>query len=178
MNRYQFEDLISEYVENKLTLSKRKEFEGYMSENPDSKVLVDSIKENINKLNQIPQLKVHSTFNKTLLDNVETLKNSPKRIGNGIMVFGFTPLNASIMLGAIMAFIFISLKLINPNLDQNPIDSRNFVNNELNKESNTPTLLNNDRTKNIVDAKKDSIEHDSKIKKRKDFSNKLQFVND
>lgn len=178
MNRYQFEDLISEYIENKLTLSKRKEFEGYMVENPDSRVLVDSIKKNINKLNQIPQLKVRPSFNKTLLDNVETLKNSPKRIGNGIMVFGFTPLNASIMLGAIMAFIFISLKLINPNLDQNRIESRDFVNNELKKESNTPTLLNNDRSKDLVNAKKDSIENESKIKKRKDFSNKLQFVND
>ena len=27
MNRYQFEDLISEYIENELSLSKRKEFE-------------------------------------------------------------------------------------------------------------------------------------------------------
>ena len=43
MNRYQFEDLISEYIENKLTLSKRKEFEGYMVEHPDSRALVDII---------------------------------------------------------------------------------------------------------------------------------------
>ena len=178
MNRYQFEDLISEYIENKLTLSKRKEFEGYMVENPNSRALVDSIKKNIDKLNQIPQLKVQSSFNKTLLDNVETLKNSPKRIGNGIMVFGFTPLNASIMLGSIMAFIFISLKLINPHVDQNLNESRNFVNNELKEESNNSTFLNNDRNKDLVNAKKDSIDNESNIKKRKDFSNKLQLVND
>ena len=34
MNRYQFEDLISEYIENELSLSKRKEFETYLEENP------------------------------------------------------------------------------------------------------------------------------------------------
>ena len=34
MNRYQFEDLISDYVENKLTLSKRKDVELYLKSNP------------------------------------------------------------------------------------------------------------------------------------------------
>ena len=34
MNRYQFEDLISEYIDNEITLSKRKEFEDYMKDNP------------------------------------------------------------------------------------------------------------------------------------------------
>ena len=32
MNRYQFEDLISSYIDNEITLSKRKEFEKYMKE--------------------------------------------------------------------------------------------------------------------------------------------------
>ena len=63
MNRYQFEDLISEYIENEITLSKRKEFEDYMKDNPDSEKLVSAIKGNIIKLNQIPKLKVKSSFN-------------------------------------------------------------------------------------------------------------------
>ena len=29
MNRYEFEDLISDYLENELSFSKRKEFENY-----------------------------------------------------------------------------------------------------------------------------------------------------
>ena len=40
MNRHQFEDLISSYIENEITLSKRKEFERYMKDNPDSVELV------------------------------------------------------------------------------------------------------------------------------------------
>ena len=41
MNRYQFEDLISEYVENELSLSKRIEFEAYLEENTDAQYLVE-----------------------------------------------------------------------------------------------------------------------------------------
>ena len=33
MNRYQFEDLISEYIDNELHLGKRKEFEDYLNKN-------------------------------------------------------------------------------------------------------------------------------------------------
>ena len=44
MNRYQFEDLISSYIDNEITLSKRKEFERYMKDNPDSEKLVSAIK--------------------------------------------------------------------------------------------------------------------------------------
>ena len=58
MNRYQFEDLISAYIDNEITLSKRKDFEDYMKDNPDSEKLLSLIKSNISKLNQIPKLKV------------------------------------------------------------------------------------------------------------------------
>ena len=37
MDRYQFEDAISAYLENDLSLSERKAFESYMNENADAK---------------------------------------------------------------------------------------------------------------------------------------------
>ena len=67
MNRYQFEDLISSYIENEITLSKRKEFEKYMKDNPDSEKLVSEIKGNIVKLNQIPRLKVKSSLQTNIM---------------------------------------------------------------------------------------------------------------
>ena len=36
MDRYQFEDAISAYLENELSLSERQEFETYMNGNPDA----------------------------------------------------------------------------------------------------------------------------------------------
>ena len=37
MDRYQFEDLISDYIENNLSMSQRKEVESYLEDNPDAK---------------------------------------------------------------------------------------------------------------------------------------------
>ena len=39
MNRYEFENLISDYLEGELSFSKRKEIESYLEENQDAKLL-------------------------------------------------------------------------------------------------------------------------------------------
>ncbi|SVA97204.1 uncharacterized protein METZ01_LOCUS150058, partial [marine metagenome] len=66
MNRYQFEDLISEYIENELSLSKRKEFEAYLEMHPDAKNLVESITKTREEMNSFPIRKVFPGFNKRL----------------------------------------------------------------------------------------------------------------
>ena len=115
MNRYQFEDLISSYIDNEITLSKRKEFERYMKDNPDSEKLVSAIKGNIIKLNQIPKLKVKSSFNNTLKRKIDDINSNPKLGKANNLIFGFSPLNASFLSGLCIAFIVITLLLINPN---------------------------------------------------------------
>ena len=44
MNRYQFEDSISAYLDNELNIADRKVFEEYMNSNIDAKNLVDDIR--------------------------------------------------------------------------------------------------------------------------------------
>ena len=90
MNRYQFEDLISEYIENQLSLSKRKEFEAYLKKNPDSEELVYSIKDNIKKLNKMPQLTTSSTFNERLMESVGKSNYNPNEDKLNKIIFGFT----------------------------------------------------------------------------------------
>ena len=177
MNRYQFEDLISEYIENELPLSRRKEFEDYMKHNQDSRGLVNSMKNNIKKLNQVPKLKVSHSFNEALLDKLETFKNNPQKIGDKKMVFGFTPKHATLMAGFVMAFIFISFKLVEPNLGGDTVDTKNLVDNQFQKPSSS-SILNNDEKKDLVNSMKDTTDNSPKNKKRKNFSNKIQFVND
>ena len=53
MNRYEFEDLISDYIENSLSLSKRKEFENYLTEDPEAQSLVDHVRSTIDQLRNI-----------------------------------------------------------------------------------------------------------------------------
>ena len=177
MNRYQFEDLISEYIENELPLSRRKEFEDYMKHNQDSRELVNSMKNNIKKLNQVPKLKVSHSFNEALLDKLETFKNNPQKIGDKKMVFGFTPKHATLMAGFVMAFIFISFKLVDSNLGSDTVNTKNLVDNQFQKPSSS-SILNNDEKKDLVNSMKDSTDNSPKNEKRKNFSNKIQFVND
>ena len=71
MNRYQFEDLISEYIENELTISKRKLFESYLEDNPDAKDLVESVRINQGKMKSLPKVSSSSDFNTRLLAKIQ-----------------------------------------------------------------------------------------------------------
>ena len=57
MERYQFEDLISDYIENKLPVAKRKEFEAFMEENLEAKKQIESIRSLLNSMKDLPEIK-------------------------------------------------------------------------------------------------------------------------
>ena len=178
MNRYQFEDLISSYIDNEITLSKRKEFERYMKDNPDSEKLVSAIKSNIVKLNQIPRFKVKSSFNDTLKSKINDFNSNPK-LGNAKnLIFGFSPLNASFLFGLFIAFIFISFQLINPNFDYQQTSESQLVNNGSSNDINTSKNLNEVIDSDLVDVKEDTSKFEINKQDRKDLTNKIQFVND
>ena len=178
MNRYQFEDLISSYIDNEITLSKRKEFERYMKDNPDSEKLVSAIKSNIVKLNQIPRFKVKSSFNDTLKSKIDDFNSNPK-LGNAKnLILGFSPLNASFLFGLFIAFIFISFQLINPNFDYQQTGESQLVNNGLSNDINTSKNLNEVIDSDLVDVKEDTSKFEINKQDRKDLTNKIQFVND
>ena len=73
MNRYQFEDTISAYIENELSLAKRKEFKKYIEEHPDAKALVNAIKSNKKRLESFQKFETKTTFNDELLNKVKKI---------------------------------------------------------------------------------------------------------
>ena len=178
MNRYQFEDLISAYIDNEISLSKRKEFEGYLKDNPDSEKLVSAIKGNITKLNQITRLKVKSSFNDDLKRKIDALNSNSKLGKHNNLVLGFSPLNASFLFGLFVAFFIISFQFINSYSEYRQIKQSHLVNNGLN--NNIPSSGNNSKVMkpDLVDAKKDTLKTDVKKQDRKNLSNKIQLVND
>ena len=129
MNRYQFEDLISEYIDNELPLGKRKEFEDYLNNNTGAEALVNSIRSNINNVKGLPKVKASKTFNDRLLDRIKSEPDGIKsQSPNKWMIAGFTPLHASFMTGLLMAFVFISIQIFSPSFDIetfNPVDTKN-----------------------------------------------------
>ncbi|MEL1236351.1 MAG: hypothetical protein VXA61_06710 [Candidatus Neomarinimicrobiota bacterium] len=178
MNRYQFEDLISSYIDNEITLSKRKEFERYMNDNPDSEKLVSTIKGNIVKLNQIPRLKVKSSFNDTLKSKIDDLNSNPRLGKDRNLIFGFSPLNASLLSGLFICFIIITFQLINPNFDYQQNSKSQFVNNELSKDIIPSKNFNKVIDSDLVDVKEDTSKSEINKQDRKDLTNKIQLVND
>ena len=178
MNRYQFEDLISSYIDNEITLSKRKEFERYMEDNPDSEKLVNAIKGNIIKLNQIPRLKVKSSFNDTLKSKIDDFNSNPGIGKDKNLIFGFSPLNASFLSGLCIAFIVITFLLIDPNLTYQQTSESKVVNNGLSNNLNTFRNPNNVIDSELADVKEDTSKSEINKQDRKDLTNKIQLVND
>ena len=178
MNRYQFEDLISSYIENEITLSKRKEFERYMKDNPDSVELVSAVKDNIKKLNQVPRIKVKSSFNETLKGKIDDLNSDPKLGKANELIFGFSPLNASFLSGLCIAFIAITFLLIKPNFTYQQTSESKVVNNGLSNNLTTSRNPNKVIDSNMADVKEDSSKSEMNKKDRKDLTNKIQLVND
>ena len=178
MNRYQFEDLISSYLENELSFSKRKEFENYMRNHPGSENLVRQIDTNIFRFKNMPKLKVRSSFNQSLEKKVEKIKIDPKPRENTNLIFGFTPLNASFLFCLIAATTFISIQLTRNNSGHQEVNKSSLVEKQLEDRTSLPKSIDNFNQPNFSDKEVDSINSDLQRQQKKDYSNKIQFVND
>jgi len=179
MNRYQFEDLISEYIENELSLSKRKEFEAYLDENPDARGLVESIQTNIAQMKTIPKVTVSPDFNDRLLARIKADHTSLDiPVTSHRTIFGFTPIYASLMTGLVIAFVFVSIQLVLPADNFIPSQTQFYAEDSVPSFSNPPLQNVKNRTPNLADVDADSSLDENKIKSKKDFSKQMHFVND
>ena len=59
MNRYEFEDLISDYLEGKMTFKRIKEFESFLKSNEESRTLVNNVRNSISV--SYTHLRAHET---------------------------------------------------------------------------------------------------------------------
>ena len=123
MERYKFEDLISDYIENKLPVAKRKEVEAFMEDNPEAKVQMESIRSLMNSMKNLSEIKTSDNFMENLMKNVEFEKNRPSNNnyaapGRSKTYFGFTPVYATAMSCLIVALVVVALQLMpRSNLD-------------------------------------------------------------
>ncbi len=62
MDRYQFEGYISDYIENSLSIAKRKEFEKFLTEHPESKEQVTAVHSTMLQLKRLPPAKTSDDF--------------------------------------------------------------------------------------------------------------------
>tara|TARA_B100000927_G_scaffold145614_1_gene117541 strand:+ start:196 stop:720 length:525 start_codon:yes stop_codon:yes gene_type:complete len=173
MNRYEFENLISDYLEGELSFSKRKEFESYLKENEDAKSLFSRVKITLNDMKNTEKISTPDNFNSKLLSKIKD--KAPLMQNDRSNIFGLSPLYASIFSSLCLAVIFISYSLIvpkpvsNSNLEYSlvPIDKSQKV-------AQSQTVKNN--TSFTVNGKSDSLNANTKEYKPS-RKNKIKFVN-
>ena len=173
MNRYEFENLISDYLDGELSFSKRKEFESYLEENEDAKLLLIRVKNTLNDMKNAEKISTSDNFNSKLLSKIkDKVPLMPNYRSN---FFGLSPLYASIFSSLCLVVIFISYSLIvprpisNSNLEYSlvPIDKSQKV-------AQSRIVKNN--TSFTDDDKSDSLDVNTKEYKP-NKNNKIKFVN-
>lgn len=169
MNKYQFEDLISDYIENKIKSNDKNDFEDYLKSNKEAQDLVNSIKFNIEAFKKIPKVKVNEDFNKKLLSKVKIKKNKVvKSRSTQALLFGFT--RSQLLLSLILVFVFsftsfeILSEIFYENSNKNIMITNNLdinLNDELEGSNNLDSnVINNSKSQDI------------------DYSKNIKFVND
>ena len=172
MNKYQFEDLISDYIENKIKSDDKNKFEVYINENKEAFDLVNCIKSNIKSFKKIPEIKVNEDFNAKLLSEVKTYKNKTlKKIPAKTFMFGFT--RSQLFLSFLLIFIFslTSYELLSEifynDSNKNIIITNNF-DSDLNGKPDNSNNINN------LDSNSTNKSNSRNI----DYSKNIKFVND
>ena len=110
MDRYQFEDCLSDYLENNLSSSKRKEFEEYLKAHSSGEELVDSVRELMDSMKSMSGIKASPDFMGKLQQRIEAEKNrlslqSPEKR----TYLGFAPFHLGMMVVVLVGLIFVGM---------------------------------------------------------------------
>lgn len=180
MDRYEFEDVISDYIDHSLSVSKMQEFEAYIKANPEAAALVESVRKTMHEMRTLPKIKTSASFMGRLWARVDVEKAraaQPERVRKSGTFLGFTPLYAGLMAVLVVSFIFVGMELMpngSPDLD---IPS-NYT--ESTSSSSAPAVRSKPMSPEMVaEVEEDSLnvdENDSE--KQRNFKNRIQFVKD
>ena len=175
MNRYEFENLISEYLDGSMSFNKQREFEQYMVKNDDAANLVKNIRRTIFDMSELKRAKASDNFNDKLLSRVKTERVVIDRDKNTL--FGFTPFYASVLSCLCVALFVISLQLFNLSKDSVSKSKSFQYKTSLKTDQNGKEKNNLQMNKNLmVDSNVDSVKN-NEDRKKSNNSNKIKFVN-
>lgn len=168
MNSYQFEDLISDYLENSLSISKRKKFEIFLKNEIGAKEKVDQIRKNMVILGSLNRVTVSDQFNDNLMKKIKTDSSKgkyplPSRNRNFL---GLKPFNSFVFLGLIILSLFLSNELYNEIFPKSDLKSSLPSEDIVNSKSLVKPEIDHIDSLKIKNAKKDK------------FSKKIRLVND
>lgn len=171
MNRYQFEDLISDYIENKIKPKDKIEFEKYVENNIEAKALLGSIRNNIDQMNDSFKIQVGKYFDEDLLLKIKNQSQKKEKLrSSNTFLFGFNLSQLTVMVGLLILFLFATFEL------NNEYKINNFEDNIFSTEDIQKTL--DGIVENHQNEKEDTTIINKQINKDFDYSKKIKFVND
>ena len=182
MNRYQFEDLISDYIENKLPIAKRKKLEAFMEANPEAKDQLESIRLLMKSMKKLPEVKTSDEFTEKLMKRVEFEKNRPsakKYVTSTVgskTYFGFTPVYATVMTALVVAFVVVGMQLV-PKTNNNSTVLPTSITAETSTipESTNPKPYQNDDIMLAEDHDSTDVDDPARVKSGQ-FDDKIKLV--
>ena len=175
MNRYEFEDKISDYIDNQLSVSERKAFEDFLNSDNEAKELVESVRKTIKLLSSAETVKSSNEFLPNLTSRINSekkniSKRSKQKTSNHF--FGFTRTNASLMVVLLVCFVSVSLNLLST---EDPTIQSNIVLNNSNQIKDITPQSSNSNT-NLASTTSDTSDTTSMLRSNIKLDKKLKLV--
>jgi cell division septum initiation protein DivIVA len=174
MDRYQFEDLISDFIENKLSMIQRKDFETYLDENPEAMQQLDSVKQVIASMKSMPEVSTSTDFMKNLNKRIAAEKEAQSVVKTTRSFTGYTPLMASLSAVVVVAVVLLGLEFI-PEATNQATFTPTMAEQQVDDLPVLPTQPNDEL---LAENEDDSTHVDEDMPNTTDFKDRIQLVGD
>ena len=174
MDRYQFEDLISDFIENKLSMIQRKDFETYLDENPEAMQQLDSVKQVIASMKSMPEVSTSTDFMKNINKRIAAEKEAQSVVKTTRSFTGYTPLMASLSAVVVVAVVLLGLEFI-PEATNQATFSPTMAEQQVDDLPVLPTQPNDEL---LAENEDDSTHVDEDMPNTTDFKDRIQLVGD
>ena len=132
MNYSKFEDRISSWIENDLSLKERKEFEAFLAENPQYQSKVDEVRHVISTMRESESLKVSKEFDENLNQKLQNL-NIGQEHSTSKEIFGFSRQNFAYLALSLGAIVFLLFQLPGNKFSKDIVTNSNSMSEENSK---------------------------------------------
>lgn len=174
MDRYQFEDLISDFIENKLSMIQRKDFETYLDENPEALQQLDSVKQVIASMKSMPEVSTSTDFMKNLNKRIAAEKEAQSVVKTTRSFTGYTPLMASLSAVVVVAIVLLGLEFI-PEATNQATFTPTMAEQQV---DDLPVLPIQPNDELLAENEDDSTHVDEDMPNTTDFKDRIQLVGD
>jgi anti-sigma factor RsiW len=174
MDRYQFEDLISDYIENNLSMSQRKQVEAYLEENPEAKHQIKSFKQAMASMKSMPGISTSAEFMNNLNRRITSEKEAKSVVKSTRSFAGYTPLMASLSAVVVIAVVMLGLEFMPESSNQatfTPAMTEQQIN-------DLPVLPLKTNDSMLAESEEDSTNYDEDTPVKRNFDDKIQLVGD